>query len=588
MIFFAILGLGLLIFFHELGHYFVAKRNGMRVEVFSIGFGKPIWSWKRGDVLWQIGALPFGGFVKIAGMQKEGSREPHEIQGGFYASSPWARIKVALAGPFVNFAIAALLFTALYWSGGRELPSFVLSKRIGWLDPASKLYQEGVRPGDLITRLNGKPYTGLQDLQYVNLVGDGPVPIEGTGFQTELERPLEIVPSRYLLIEALALESPLKGAEKGDRIVWVDGEVIYSIQQLSQLINESTAILTVERKGERFLAKVPRIQLGSLRLGRVEIGEIDDWRFAASLKQKPADLFFIPYILSSKNRVEKRLEFLDPKDQDRSFSYCQRCALFQPLISGDRILAVDGIEVTNSIDLLKILQERHVQIVVQRGIEWTPIPWTESDALFGTLFKTRELDQAIWQGAGGTLVRLPPVTPKTMPHLYQEHRKQLEEETDPKKRSEKLASIEKAEKILYLGFTPGDRLVIYNPSPLRQLGDAFRDSYRTITALFGGQLHPKHLKGPVGIVHVVQQSDGVKDFLYLLALISLGLGVSNLLPLPILDGGHVVLSLYEWIFRRRLSSRAIERLVLPSILFILGFFLFITYHDLLNLLGKLL
>jgi regulator of sigma E protease len=67
----AILGLGFLIFIHELGHYIVARREGMRVEVFAIGFGKPIYSWMFQGVKWQICMLPFGGYVKIAGMQKE-------------------------------------------------------------------------------------------------------------------------------------------------------------------------------------------------------------------------------------------------------------------------------------------------------------------------------------------------------------------------------------------------------------------------------------------------------------------------------------------------------------------------------------
>ena len=73
---FAILGLGFSVFIHELGHYWIARRQGMRVEVFAIGFGKAIYTWEWDGVKWQICALPFGGYVKIAGMQKEGGRNP--------------------------------------------------------------------------------------------------------------------------------------------------------------------------------------------------------------------------------------------------------------------------------------------------------------------------------------------------------------------------------------------------------------------------------------------------------------------------------------------------------------------------------
>ena len=80
----------------------VARRQGMRVEAFAIGFGKPIFTWERDGVKWHICMLPFGGYVKIAGMQKEGNREPSEIPDGFYGKRPGQRIKVALAGPLVT------------------------------------------------------------------------------------------------------------------------------------------------------------------------------------------------------------------------------------------------------------------------------------------------------------------------------------------------------------------------------------------------------------------------------------------------------------------------------------------------------
>jgi len=89
----ALLGLSFLVFINELGHYLVGKWVGMRIEVFSIGFGKPLVSWKRGEVQWQIGILPFGGFVKFAGM------DDAKVEGGFFSKTPWQRIKVAFANP---------------------------------------------------------------------------------------------------------------------------------------------------------------------------------------------------------------------------------------------------------------------------------------------------------------------------------------------------------------------------------------------------------------------------------------------------------------------------------------------------------
>src|SRR5271170_5798666 len=119
----ALLGLGVLIFIHELGHYVMARRVGMKVEAFSIGFGKPLHVWERDGVKWQLCLLPFGGYVRIAGMEKKGALEPHQIPDGFFGKKPIDRIKVALMGPLVNIVFAFLMFTVIWACGGR-LKSF--------------------------------------------------------------------------------------------------------------------------------------------------------------------------------------------------------------------------------------------------------------------------------------------------------------------------------------------------------------------------------------------------------------------------------------------------------------------------------
>src|SRR3989338_867839 len=92
----AAFGLGLLIFIHEFGHYWMARRQGMKVEAFSIGFGKPLRVWEHRGVKWQFCMLPFGGYVRIAGMEKKGNLEPYQIPDGFYGKKPRARIAVAI------------------------------------------------------------------------------------------------------------------------------------------------------------------------------------------------------------------------------------------------------------------------------------------------------------------------------------------------------------------------------------------------------------------------------------------------------------------------------------------------------------
>ena len=161
---FAIFSLGVLVFIHELGHFWVAKREGMVVEAFSIGFGPPIFSWVRNGVQWQVCWIFFGGYVKIAGMQREGSREPYEIAGGFFSKKPIQRIRVALAGPVVNIAFSLVIFSFLWLIGGREKPFSEYTRHVGWIDSKSMLYQRGVRPGDRVDFYNGQPFTGIKDL----------------------------------------------------------------------------------------------------------------------------------------------------------------------------------------------------------------------------------------------------------------------------------------------------------------------------------------------------------------------------------------------------------------------------------------
>ena len=95
----AILGLSILIFFHELGHYFMARRVGMRVETFAIGFGRPIYSWERDGVKWQIGWLLFGGYVKIAGQDPDEKRDPYTIPDSFFGKNRSTELKSRSQAP---------------------------------------------------------------------------------------------------------------------------------------------------------------------------------------------------------------------------------------------------------------------------------------------------------------------------------------------------------------------------------------------------------------------------------------------------------------------------------------------------------
>ncbi len=138
-----VLILMVLVLVHEAGHMVVAKWCGMRVERFSIFFGKPLWSFRRGETEYGIGWLPLGGYVKISGMLR-GEEIPPEVEPRAYYNMPvWKRIVTILAGPAVNILLAIVIFAAIFWMG---VP--VGNPTVASVNPGSPAAQAGLQPGD--------------------------------------------------------------------------------------------------------------------------------------------------------------------------------------------------------------------------------------------------------------------------------------------------------------------------------------------------------------------------------------------------------------------------------------------------------
>src|SRR5216683_1045575 len=107
----AVVVLGFLILFHECGHFLVAKRTGVGVLKFSIGFGPRIFGWRVGDTEYAISAIPLGGFVKMIGEDPEEEVSPADLQRAFQQQAIWKRMAIVLAGPGANLLFAFLAFS---------------------------------------------------------------------------------------------------------------------------------------------------------------------------------------------------------------------------------------------------------------------------------------------------------------------------------------------------------------------------------------------------------------------------------------------------------------------------------------------
>ncbi len=174
--------LGVLIFVHELGHFLVAKAVGIQVLRFSLGFGRPLIGWQRGETEYWISWIPLGGYVKMAGLEEEGM--VGELEGGkasvaidparaFDHKPLWARMAVILAGVTMNLLLAFAIYAGLAAIAGEPRPALtpVDSVDVAKLPPGTEALGS-LRRGDLITRINDDSLTSREEL--AQRVIDGP------------------------------------------------------------------------------------------------------------------------------------------------------------------------------------------------------------------------------------------------------------------------------------------------------------------------------------------------------------------------------------------------------------------------------
>lgn len=158
----AIIVLGILVFVHELGHFIMAKRLGIGVITFSLGFGPKLLGRRIGETQYQIAAVPLGGFVKLIGENPEEEVKEEDRARSFSAAPIWKRSLIVAAGPFFNFLLAIALFSTINLFGVPSLPA-----KIGELSPGLPAEEAGLKKGDAVLSIDGEKVSKWDDLSRI-------------------------------------------------------------------------------------------------------------------------------------------------------------------------------------------------------------------------------------------------------------------------------------------------------------------------------------------------------------------------------------------------------------------------------------
>lgn len=284
--------LGVLVFVHELGHFLAAKRIGIKVLKFQLGFNPTVLSIRRGDTEYSIGALPLGGYVKMAG---ENPDEPST--GGpeeFMSRTKWERFQVLIMGPVMNLGLAVILTAVVLYQGAERLAYETRPVVLGAVMSDSIAAGAGLKPGDRITEVAGKAVATWEDfyitvgtkpdrevpLTYVRDGNQGSVnvtPKTPAGSRFEIGD-IGVLPDVHPHIRAVSAGEPAEkaGLKPNDVVVSVNGETITFSSHLKDAISkrpEEQITIAILRDGQPLTITATPKRTGSTGLLGVAIAD---------------------------------------------------------------------------------------------------------------------------------------------------------------------------------------------------------------------------------------------------------------------------------------------------------------------------
>lgn len=316
-----LIAIGVLVAVHEFGHFWVARKLGVKVLRYSIGFGKPLWTKVAGDdqIEYVIAAIPLGGYVKMLGENDPDVEvAPQDAHRTFDSQPIWKRVLIVAAGPGINFLFAILLFLILGLMSKESL-----SPTLGEIPSGSLVEQAGVVEGDRLIAIDGRPvqHFGQYDLHIFNQVLSGkniqidvqkadkstkqvslstaalPIYNISPSFLSRKLGLIPVLPEPTTELNHIVKDSPAAraGLQVGDLIIGIDGKSIATWDQLVEIVSsspEQELVLSVKRSDVvQQITVAPALhEDGELKIGRLGVGPK-----------------FLPYADSDKVVIERSL-----------------------------------------------------------------------------------------------------------------------------------------------------------------------------------------------------------------------------------------------------------------------------------------
>jgi regulator of sigma E protease len=585
-----IVGIGSLIFIHELGHFLAAKKIGVRVLVFSLGFGMPLVRRTWGETEYRLSIIPLGGYVKLAGEHPQEGVKPEDWD--FMSKPPAQRALVLVAGVAMNTLFAFLVFIIAFRIG---VP--FITAEVGQIAPGWPAWEAGLEPGDNIVEIDGATDPDFEDIFTAVALGSNKgVPVKAKRGNEILEFHIQpkydvqyglqrigIAPAMSQEIGKLfryedgapALDAGLK---VDDRIIAINGETVQQGEKIIEIEAKSPGkelTLTVLRNGEEKEFKVTPVPTMRWMMGvscaTTKIEAVRTGGLAAQMGLKKGDKILavngnavtgwssvteqIQAVKEGTFRLtreragkieEGHLSLQSPEDKDRFLAGMVPALGLQVdrviegfpakeigMMPGDEIVYLDGTTPQSWDDLLHIVTNSD-------GKEMT-VKWLRDGKTLTAKFRPIK-DEKSATGRMGLL---------------------LKEKTVIKKYSLLGACRMGTKKALVMV----DRI------------------YLTIKGLFTQRVSSETVGGIIMIAQASYESAkvGFGKLLYFMGIISLQLAVLNLLPIPVLDGGHLLFLGVEKLKGSPVSERTMAVAQYIGLALILCLFVFATRNDILRL-----